>query len=162
MEWLTKLFPGKKTMEDSYSLEGKSSNDILKLLKIKYPNPPDYIDVSKFTYSSKTPGESIDTSNWKYVRPEYSNKNYTGNWIYSEMDGILNNDLFISELLLNKKPLIPTTVEKAAKAKAEAAAAKAKAEAAAADKLNGGRRPRSLTIVKSKKRANKRRTRSRK
>jgi len=139
------------------SLKGKSSNEILKKLREKYPTPPDYIDVSKFTHSSKTPGESIDTSDWKYVRPQYVNNQYTGNWIESGQGGILNNDDFIVELLLNEEPLIPTSAASAA-----AAAASSSAAPAAAVQSNGGRRPRRLTRVKSKKRANKRRTRSRK
>ena len=83
--------------------------------------------------------EAIDTDEWKFVRPEYVNGKYTGNWIPSSGGGgILNNDEFIKELLSNPIELeeakIPT---------------------------NGGRRKRQ-TKVKSKKRANKRRTRSRK
>jgi hypothetical protein len=156
MSWFNKInFLRKKTPEDVYkSLEGKSSNEILEELKKKYPNPPKYIDVSNFSFSSNTPGESIDTSDWKYVRPQYVNDKYTGKWIENGQGGILNNNHFIVELLLNEKPLIETTVERAAEA---AVAAKA-----AAAQSKGGRRPRRLTIVKSKKRANKRRTRSRK
>ena len=142
MSWLNRNsnFLHKKTPEEVRQLlKEKSSNEILQLLKNEYPNAPRYIDVSEFIHSSKIPGEAIDTSKWAYVRPQYSDNKYTGNWTEIGQGGILNNDDFIVELLLNENPLIKATIPS-----------------------KGGRRPRRLTRVKSKKRANKRRTRSRK
>ncbi len=122
-------------------LIGKSSNDILALLYNKYPNPPKYINPTKFKYNTGSPNEAIDTAAWSFVTPQFVNDKYTGIWISSsDGGGILNNDEFIKELLSNTKELEEATIPK-----------------------NGGRRrAQRKTKVKSKKRANKRRTRSRK
>jgi hypothetical protein len=123
-------------------LNGKSSNDIIKLLKVKYPTPPRYINPKNFKYNPPgNPDEAIDTYEWKFVSPQYVNGKYTGNWIPSSGGGgILNNDEFIKELLLNTNGLEEAKLQ-----------------------TNGGRRrAQRKTKVKSKKRANKRRTRSRK
>ena len=122
------------------SLKSKSSNEILQLLKNKYPNPPRYINPKKFKYNTGIPGEAIFTHEWVFVRPEYSNNKYTGNWTHSGSGGILTNDEFIKELLSNTEGL----------------------EEAKIPTKGGRRRAQRKTKVKSKKRANKRRTRSRK
>jgi hypothetical protein len=118
------------------SLEGKTSGEIRLLLKNKYPNPPRYIKPSQFDSASRVPYEAIDTVNWRYVRPDNENTA----WIDSGQGGILTNDELIVELLNNTEQLEEATLPK-----------------------NGGRRrAQRKTKVKSKKRANKRRTRSRK
>lgn len=121
-------------------LVGKSSNDILKLLKVKYPSPPRYINPKKIDEKIGDADEAIDTNVWNFVTPEYVNGKYTGNWRLSGGGGgILNDEWIVKKLLENTEPLeeakLPT---------------------------NGGRRRQRKTKVKSKKRANKRRTRSRK
>ncbi len=124
-------------------LKDKTSNEILKLLKGKYqyPPPPRYINPKNFKYNTGNPDEAIDTYEWKFVSPEYVNGKYTGIWIPSSGGGgIFNNDKFIEELLSNTKGL----------------------EEAKPPKNGGRRRAQRKTKVKSKKRANKRRTRSRK
>ena len=137
MGWVNNLFSRKITLEES--LKGKSSNDILELLKGKYQNPPRYINPKKIHEKIGNADEAIDTREWKFVKPEYVNGKYTGKWIpLSGGGGIFNDNWVINKLLSNTTELeeakIPT---------------------------NGGRRKRK-TKVKSKKRANKRRTRSRK
>lgn len=127
-----------KTEKVRKSLVGKSTREILELLKNKYPNPPKYIDLSQFKYASRSPHLAIDTtSDWSFVIPQYSDNTYTGHWNHAL--GETYNDYFIAELLSNENGLKEATIPS-----------------------NGGRRPRRFTRVKSKKRANKRRTRSRK
>jgi hypothetical protein len=118
------------------SLKGKTGNEKLQLLNIKYQTPR-YIKPSQFKSGSQDPGEAIDTVDWIYVKPRFINNEYTGEWIYNS--GILFNNELIFELLNNTEPLEPATIP-----------------------TNGGRRrAQRKTKVKSKKRANKRRTRTR-
>ena len=123
-------------------LNGKSKNDILKLLNAKYHPPPTprYINLTEFKKHNQPAGDAIDTVEWKFVTPGYVGGKSTGDWVDLGGGGILNNDDFIKELLLNTKGLKEAELPK-----------------------NGGRRrAQRKTKVKSKKRANKRRTRSRK
>ena len=123
-------------------LTGKSRNDIIKLLKVKYPNPPRYINLTEFKNHNQPAGDAIETVEWKFVTPGYVGGKYTGYWVDvgSGSGGIINNDEFIKELLLNTSKL----------------------EKAELPTNGGRRRAQRKTKVKSKKRANKRRTRSRK
>lgn len=122
-------------------LNGKTRNDILKLLKKKYPTPPRYINLTEFKKQNQPAGDAIDTVEWKFVTPGYVGGKYTGFWVdVGGGGGIINNDDFIKELLSNTKGL----------------------EEAKLPKNGGRRRAQRKTKVKSKKRANKRRTRSRK
>jgi hypothetical protein len=142
---IVELLKGKSAKEIVELLNGKSTSEIHKLLKNKYPNPPRYIDLSQFEYASKNNNEeAIDTNTWSYVtwsvRARYLDNKYTGDWV-SVIGDVFTNDYFIAELLLNEKGLKEATIPSSG---------------------SGGRRSRRLTRVKSKKRANKRRTRSRK
>jgi hypothetical protein len=109
------------------------------LLDAKYPKDkhPRYIKPEKFDEIYKGTQHAIDTHEWKIVSPEYIGDKPTNNWV--SVYTILYNEDLITALLENTEPLeeakIPT---------------------------NGGRRAQRQTKVKSKKRANKRRTRSRK
>jgi hypothetical protein len=116
-----------------------SSEDRRKLLNKKYPNPPRYIDPKEFHNNVGGPKEAIDTTEWSYVIPEFVvGVGNTGKWIHSS-GGVLNNDDLVDELLKNENNLKEATIP-----------------------TSGGRRRQRQTKVKSKKRANKRRTRSRK
>ena len=123
-------------------LNGKSNNDILKLLNAKYHPPPTprYIKLTEFKKHKQPAGDAIDTVAWNFVTPGYVGGKYTGDWLYLGSGGILNNDDFIKELLSNTNEL----------------------EEAKLPTNGGRRRAQRKTKVKSKKRANKRRTRSRK
>ena len=125
-------------------LNGKSSNEILELLNKQYQHPPTprYINPKKFKNHNQPAGDAIDTVEWKFVTPGYVGGKYTGYWVDvgGGSGGIINNDEFIKELLSNTHKLEEATLP-----------------------TNGGRRrAQRKTKVKSKKRANKRRTRSRK
>lgn len=113
-------------------------SDKVTLLKAKYPNPPKYID-PKATISEFQWNDKIDTDEWNYVRPVYIDGKYTGKWIPST-GGILNEDYNLALLLSYNGNLVEAKIP-----------------------TEGGRRRKRQTKVKSsKKRANKRRTRSRK
>ena len=121
-------------------LQGKSSKQIFQLLKNKYPNPPRYINPKKIHENIGDTDEAIDTDTWRFVIPKIVDGKFTGEWNTNGGSALLTNDWVINKLLSNTNELeeakIPT---------------------------NGGRRrAQRKTKVKSKKRANKRRTRSRK
>ena len=129
-------------------LTGKTKNEILELLKDKYRTPPRYINPKKIHEKIGDADEAIDTDEWKFVKPQYVNGNYTGDWIPSSGGGgILNDDWVIRELLSNTNGLEEAKIPGLEEAKLP---------------KKGGRRRQRKTKVKSKKRANKRRTRSRK
>lgn len=123
-------------------LNRKSKNYILELLNAKYHPPPTprYIDLKKFKNQHQPAGDAIDTVEWTFVTPGYVGEKSTGDWVDLGSGGILNNDKFIEELLSNTNEL----------------------EEAKLPTNGGRRRAQRKTKVKSKKRANKRRTRSRK
>ena len=120
-------------------LTGKSSNDILQLLKNKYPNSPRYINPKKIHENIGGTDEAIDTQEWRFVRPKFVDGKFTGEWMKNGGSALLTDDWVISKLLNNTEQLEEATI-----------------------RTNGGRRRQRKTKVKSKKRANKRRTRSRK
>ena len=120
----------------------KTSNGILELLNAKYHPPPTprYIDLTEFKNHNQPAGDALDTVKWKFVTPGYVGGKSTGYWVDVGGGGIFNNDKFIQELLSNTNEL----------------------EEAKLPTNGGRRRAQRKTKVKSKKRANKRRTRSRK
>jgi len=132
------------------NLNGKSSKDVRALLNKKYPTTLSRLD--KILGKNLTPryiknpikindeanDEVIDTTNWSYVRPDFINKKYTGLWVPTG-DVVINNTYLVERLLQYNGPITAATIP-----------------------TSGGRRCHRHTKVKSKKRANKRRTRSRK
>lgn len=131
----------------SINLDGKSSKDILGLLKEKYPNPPKYIDAEQFipTDEMKNNNVLINTDDWLlYYDPSYrvGIRTKPENLVVYNKLNMLNEDNIIKKLLNNSNQLVVTT----------------KVDSS----LGGRRRRQRQTKVKSKKRANKRRTRSRK
>lgn len=131
-------------------LKGKTSKEIVELLNQKYPTRPRYINPKKIDNNIGGEYNAIDTATWEFVRPEYVHGKYTGKWWIPVGSGLLNDDWVIKKLLLNTNELENATLPTNELEKATLP-------------TNGGRRrAQRKTKVKSKKRANKRRTRSRK
>jgi len=128
------------------NLNGKSSKDVRALLTKKYTNrsildtifgknlTPRYIK-NPITIPGGG-GDAIDTNDWTYVSPEFINNKYTGRWIWPR-NAVLNDNYLVERLLQYNGPITAATIP-----------------------TSGGRRCHRHTKVKSKKRANKRRTRS--